>query len=99
MNDPKGSCWKCGRVLLESELSRQETCPGCRSDTRVCRNCAHYDPSRNNQCRESAAELVTEKTKSNFCDWFRPVFRDGGGAEARREDAAKAAFEKLFKKK
>ena len=89
-----GSCWKCGKGL--DDYGRSDICPGCRSDTRACRNCIHYEESRNNQCREPAAESVAEKTKTNFCEFFKPgrPAAEGPGKKA----AAKSAFDKLFKK-
>lgn len=96
MNDVLGSCYQCGRELREAEYGRQEICPGCRLDTKVCRNCVHYDPRMNNECRESAAEPVTDKVKSNFCDWFKPTYPKALSQEA---SDAKAAFDRLFKRK
>lgn len=95
MNDVLGSCYSCGRELREAEYGRQEICPGCRLDTKVCRNCVHYDPRMNNECRESAADQVTDKTKSNFCDWFKPARPQASGV---KKADPKAAFEDLFKK-
>ena len=97
MNEVQGSCYHCGRELREAEYSRQEICPGCRLDTKVCRNCVHYDPRLNNECREPAAEPVTDKLKSNFCDWFKPT-RPAAVGGNKKEDP-KAAFNRLFKGK
>ena len=96
MNEVLGTCYRCGRELREAEYGRQEICPGCRHDTKVCRNCVHYDPRMNNECRESAADQVTDKVKSNFCDWFKPTTPKGEGGK-KKEDP-KAAFNRLFKK-
>ncbi|MBI2362788.1 MAG: hypothetical protein HYV15_05340 [Elusimicrobia bacterium] len=98
MNDVLGSCWTCGRELREADYGRRESCPGCAVDTRTCRNCQHYDPGRNNECRESAAEPVSDKLKGNFCDWFRPARPEVGGG-LKKETDAKSAFDRLFKKK
>ncbi len=95
-NEVLGSCYNCGRELREAEYSRQEICPGCRMDTKVCRNCLHYDPRMNNECREPAADQVTDKVKSNFCDWFKPATPKAEGGK-KKEDP-KAAFDRLFKK-
>ncbi len=95
-----GSCWKCGRELQGGEYSRRESCPDCDADTKVCRNCAHYAPTVNEQCREPAAELVAEKAKANFCEYFRPGRPQAAGAEKNQEDgSAKSSFDALFKKK
>jgi hypothetical protein len=52
----------------------------------------------NNQCRESSADRVVDKERSNFCDWFKPR-AGGGGTGAPSRDSMKAAAEALFKKK
>lgn len=92
-----GSCWSCGAALGPLDYGRQDSCPKCGRDTRVCKGCVHYDPSANNQCREPSAERVVDKEKANFCDYFRPSAKGGSGAPAR--DAMKAAADSLFKKK
>ena len=85
------------RELVATDLGRQDICPGCRRDTRVCKNCDFFDPSVNNQCRENQAERVVDKEKSNFCDYFRPSNRKGG--QGKSADALKAAADALFKKR
>jgi len=92
-----GSCWKCGAKLESSDFGRQETCPKCGFDTRVCKNCLHYDPKYNNSCKENQADFLSEKEKSNFCDYFSPTHPNAEGSTSR--DAMKSAAEALFKKK
>lgn len=67
-------CWKCGADLaaLPLPLSRRAECLTCHAELHVCRMCRHYDTSKAKQCRERAAEEVSEKTRANFCDWFQP---------------------------
>ena len=91
-------CHRCGRVLLEAELGRQEVCAGCGFDTRVCKNCRHYDRSANNECREEQAGRQVEKEKANFCEWFQARV-GGGGSGAPGKDSLKNAAEALFGKK
>jgi len=102
-SDMSGTCWKCGRALAGVEYSRRESCPGCDAETRVCRNCRHYDPRNSSACREPHAELVGEKEKPNFCEFFQPGSPEpaGGGAgqPPSGERKAKDAFDSLFKKK
>ncbi len=93
----KGRCYKCGQNLTEADYGRQNTCPGCRSDTHICRNCIHFDPAYNNQCKENQADRVVEKDRANFCDYFSPSATGGTGGS--KEDALKNAAEALFKKK
>lgn len=92
------NCYHCGSPIAENNLGRQDTCEKCGRDTRVCRNCKHYDRSHNNECREEQAQRVVEKEKATFCEWFQP--RSGGlGAGAPGKDQLKSAAEALFKKK
>ena len=91
-------CYNCGGELGEKDFGRQDSCPKCGRDTRVCRNCKNYDKTRNNQCREEQAPRQVDKEKATFCEWFQP---GGGNASAagQSKDALRAAAEALFKKK
>ena len=93
------ACFRCGKEIPENNLGRQDTCAACGADTRVCKNCKHYDRAYNNECREEQAMRVVEKEKSNFCEWFQP--RTGastvGGGPAKND--LKSAAEALFGKK
>lgn len=86
-------CYNCNHLI--EDFGRADTCPSCRRDTRVCRNCEFYDSNYNNECRESQADRVVEKEKSNFCDYFKPGSREGGSGPS--SDDLKSAAEKLFK--
>ena len=92
-----GTCWSCGAPLTQLDYGRQDTCRKCGRDTKTCKGCEFYDRSYNNECRESQAERVVEKERSNFCDFFQP--KTGKGELGGTRDAAKAAAEALFKKK
>ena len=89
-----GNCWHCGAQLTPLDYGRQDSCRQCGRDTRVCKNCEFHDRSSNNECRESQADHVTDKEKSNFCDYFNP--RSGGGGNAKSRDELKAAADALF---
>lgn len=92
------NCHRCGTEIAENNLGRQDSCTKCGMDTRVCKNCKHYDRSYNNECREEQAPRQVEKEKATFCEWFQP--RSGGlGSSAPGRDALKNAAESLFKKK
>lgn len=92
-------CHSCKKDLsLGRSVGRRDVCSSCGADLHCCLNCAFYDPSVSKQCREPAAELVREKAKANFCDYF--VF-----AESQRTDTsdtgteqARKAIAELFKK-
>ena len=95
--DHGGNCWHCGNPLTPIDYGRQDSCPKCGRDTKTCKGCEFYDRTQNNECRESQAERVVDKERSNFCDYFRP--KAGAGTGAATKDAVKAAADALFKKK
>ena len=64
-----------------------------------------YSVGYNNQCRETMAERVVDKERSNFCEYFAP---NAGAAAASSqptssrpspERAARERLDALFKKK
>ena len=93
-------CQACGRPLNVSEpIPREAACEGCGRDLRCCKNCRHYDERYSNQCTETEAELVTEKARRNFCEYFyfsRAAFAGGAGARDRAAEA-RAKLEGLFR--
>lgn len=98
----EGVCWKCGERLGALDYGRADTCRACGWDSRACKNCEFFDLPSNNQCRESQADRVVEKERSNFCDYFSPNAsgpNGGGGSGTSARDAMKAAAEALFRKK
>ena len=100
--DHVGNCWHCGRGLALFDYGRGDTCSQCGRDTKVCKGCFFYDPSAHNECRESQADRVVEKERSNFCDYFKPGSKTTQGKTngvMSSRDSAKAAAEALFKKK
>ena len=92
------TCFSCQKKLQFSDkVGRREECPHCRSDVHVCRNCSFYDPKVYNECRETSADVVREKDRANYCDFFVPS--TGGGNAQDKAAALRAAAEALFKKK
>lgn len=91
-------CQFCGAaVTLDAPIPRESSCESCRHDYHSCRQCRHYDPSRNNSCRETEADLVEDKQRRNFCEFFdfNPApFRAAAGAD--RAASARAKLEGLF---
>jgi hypothetical protein len=91
-------CHACKKeIALELKVGRKDACPSCGADLRCCLNCRFHDPVVSKQCRETMAELVREKEKANFCDYFvfaqdRVAAPDAGGARARK------ALDYLFRK-
>ncbi len=90
-------CHNCKKEIPDDLLiGRQAGCTACGMDLHVCLNCQFYERGAYNDCRESQAERVLEKSRSNFCDHFR--FRDSHGKSAVPAIDAKAKLESLFKK-
>jgi len=95
---PLKTCHACGRDLqVKGRISRTEQCPFCRADLHCCKSCSFFDPAQSKQCREPAAELVRDKTKANFCDFFS--FAEGrSNATAASDQKARKDLEALFRK-
>lgn len=73
MANLKLNCWSCtNQWEVPSPVGRSESCMRCGWDARVCLNCKFYEKSAYRECREERAELVKDKDKRNFCDWFEP---------------------------
>lgn len=93
-------CFKCSSEIIHSPgavVGRRDECAKCRSDIHVCRNCKHYDKASYNECRESQAERVLEKDRSNFCDFFALRAGKPGDPSADPAAAAKRKLDDLFK--
>lgn len=90
-----GKCYFCAAVFNE-KIYKTTLCPSCGKEMKICMNCLHYDSSAHHECREPQAELVQDKLKANFCDYFTP----GGNREKPLSDGrgkrAKKQFEDLF---
>jgi len=92
-------CHQCGKELNgESTVGRRDFCPVCGGDLHVCLNCRFYDPGSYNDCRESQAERVVEKGRSNFCDYF--AYRDSlpSGTVTHTSSDPRKKLDALFKK-
>jgi hypothetical protein len=96
---PQLQCQACGKAVPYDEpIPRDSDCEGCHRDLRCCLNCRHHDDSRNNSCRETEAELVEDKKRRNFCEFFsfnRRSFVAGKGDNP-REAEARARLAGLF---
>ena len=90
-------CWKCRKETNIEKPVRGDECPNCHADLHVCKACDFYESGSHNDCRESSAEFVSDKERSNFCDYFRAstkaIAGDSGKSKA---DAARDAFNALF---
>ncbi len=91
-------CYRCGQSLaaLTLPLSRRDECPQCGCELQVCRMCEYYDTRLPNACAEDDALEVKDKTRANFCDYFKPSSDAYAPAELGAESAARAGFNALF---
>jgi hypothetical protein len=80
---------------FKDSIGRREDCPKCHADVHACKNCQHYDAKVYNECKEPSAEVVREKERANFCDYFSP--KNSGKTQDNKTDLMNAA-EALFKK-
>lgn len=87
------SCYSCGQVFPERmSVYRSSLCPSCGKDVKVCLNCRFYEPGAHWDCRETISEMVAEKDRANFCEYF--VLSEKNRV-ARNTDAASRARSKL----
>lgn len=94
-------CFHCQKeIKIEGRISRQDSCPQCSIALHVCRNCSFHDVSAPNQCREPAAEVVRDREKANFCEFFKPnqTTTSSTNKGTTQADQARNAFDNLFKK-
>lgn len=97
-------CWHCGAAIeVKERVEFRQVCEKCDRPAHVCRNCRFYDPSYHNQCRETQAELVADKERANFCEYFAAGDASGARpAAAGRRSTAQSTRERLdalFRKK
>lgn len=89
-------CHQCRKEIVDDILvGRQAQCPFCGADLHCCLNCSFYDAGIYNDCRESQAERVLDKIRSNFCDFFR--FRQTTNSSGKGNIDIKDKLEGLFK--
>jgi hypothetical protein len=77
-------------------IGRQTQCPLCHADLHCCVNCVYFERGAYNDCRERQAERVLDKSRSNFCDYFR--FKDSALKTETTATASKDTLEALFKR-
>ncbi len=95
-----GMCRKCGKKIELSQIYRTTVCPDCGADLHSCVNCRFYSPSSHYECKETVDELVKDKERANFCDFFsvnKDDFAAGSSSSASSKTAAaRSAFNSLF---
>jgi len=102
-------CYNCATPLAP-DTDYRGSCPRCNVALHCCKQCTHFDTSTRFQCRKPIPARIASKDQANECTWFEPrvtVARDAtsgaGGAVysnngPRSPEAARAAFDNLFKK-
>jgi hypothetical protein len=92
-------CRFCGTAVeIRGRALVKDLCPSCRRDLHCCRQCRFHHPPSHNQCREPKAEMVRDREKRNYCDYFEfgaPPETD----RSRERTQARKALDDLFKKK
>ena len=79
------------------KIAYRDACPSCGADLRCCFNCLLYDRAVSKQCRETLSELVREKEKANFCEYF--VFAEKRiAAQETIGEQTRKTLDDLFKK-
>lgn len=93
-------CHGCGAEIeigTGERVGFRDSCDACQADLHVCLNCTFHDPSAYNECREPNAERVSDRDRSNRCEYFVPASgSDGEGSDPAA--AARAKLDDLFKK-
>ena len=90
-------CFSCQKVNSSlGKIGFRDECLFCRADLHVCKNCEFYDVKVYNECRETSADIVREKDRTNFCDFFSPS--KNGLTIIDEKARLKNAADSLFKK-
>jgi hypothetical protein len=96
-NAMKYCCHACKRALsFDTKMSRRDSCPFCRADLHCCLNCKFHDRTAAKQCREPVAELVKEKSRANYCDYF--AFAEAAAGSDAAAEMSRKELDDLFKR-
>lgn len=88
-------CHACQKAnAVSGKVGFREDCMDCHADLHCCKNCQFYDPKVYNECRETAADVVREKDRNNYCDFFQPQQKANSVAD--EKEKLRAAAEALF---
>ncbi|HLY19989.1 MAG TPA: hypothetical protein VKR61_22330 [Bryobacteraceae bacterium] len=103
-------CFNCSTQLTNG-VDWSGVCPKCGTALHCCKQCSHFESSTRFQCLKPIPVRIPVKDKANDCTLFLPrvtVARDGSAAAPppavprvetpTSPDAARSAFDKLFKK-
>ncbi len=107
----RARCSRCGAVLMPGFDPNSE-CPRCHAALHSCKQCVHFDTSRQFECTRPVPERIAKKDAKNSCTFFEfrtTVEKDTSpvtyaasatvqAASPSRPNDARKAFEDLFKK-
>jgi len=89
-------CWKCNKEIAVEAVYRNTECPLCHADLHCCKACKFYAPGSHFDCKENVDAGVTDKEKSNFCDFFMINTQVSANASDSKVQAARSAAAALF---
>ncbi|MBC7982635.1 MAG: hypothetical protein H7Y02_02155 [Candidatus Obscuribacterales bacterium] len=84
---------------LSLPLTRHDICKQCNGELHACKLCEFYDIAKAKHCRETIAEEVRDKDRSNYCDYFKPRENAYSNTGANAAELAKEKLAALFGKK
>ena len=92
-------CAHCG-VELQVLGADPGQCPKCGFALRSCKQCSHFDPGSRYECTEPIPRRLSDKEARNECRFYaiRVRVERETSPGAMRPEAARKAFENLFKK-
>jgi len=107
----RARCSNCGNVLQQG-FDVNSQCPRCQSELHCCKQCRHFDSGARFECTQPIPEPIPKKNARNSCTFFAfrvtiekdtapvsaPSQPAAASAPAARPNAARKAFDDLFKK-
>ncbi len=91
-------CARCGARVVDVDVASDAVCADCGSDLHTCTNCAYFDSSAPNECRQPVEERIASKSKRNECGLYqaRTVQEFASDSEGGSPSDARSAFDDLF---
>jgi len=93
----KVKCAACG-AKTPSSINHESSCPTCRADLHICRQCTYFDPSARFECLKPIVTKIVNKNARNTCELFTPRTVVERETSSGAPTDARQAFAKLFKK-
>ncbi len=89
-------CNRCGHNETISNIASESSCTQCGEDLHTCTNCARFDTSAPNECREPIPQRIAKKSKRNDCDFFSAKTIQEFESESVSPEDARSEFDSLF---